>query len=203
MIKKILPTLALFLTVFLTAAPALHPVLADNTNVQITTESGATYLTTTTISTTSTQVSPLGTPVPAGTPIPVPPGTQPIYLPPGFFPSVNALTSRLTQIIMAVAVILVFAYLVMAGIQYITSGGEKGKTEAARNKIISAIVGLIIVASSYAILSIVLRFIGYSDFNGVLNFDPTPTVVVTPAPTPTPTPVPTPTPTSALQKLLQ
>lgn len=83
----------------------------------------------------------------------------------GFFTNPNDLISRLLSIIMVIGVILVFAYLVLGGIEYITSGGEKGKTEAARNKITSAVIGLIILASSYAILTIVLRFLGTNTTN--------------------------------------
>lgn len=53
------------------------------------------------------------------------------------------------------ALIMVLFYLVLGGIQWITSGGDKGKTEAARNKITSAIIGLAIVAASWAIFMIV------------------------------------------------
>lgn len=53
------------------------------------------------------------------------------------------------------ALIMVLFYLVLGGIQWITSGGDKGKTEAARNKITSAIIGLAIVAASWAVFMIV------------------------------------------------
>ncbi len=178
------------------------PVFADmtTTDVQIATESGATYLTTTTISTTSTVVA---TPIPPRS-TPIPTSAGPFYLPSGFFPSANALTNQIFRIIMVIAVVLVFAYLVLGGIQYITSGGEKAKTEAARNKIVSAIVGLIIVASSYAILTIILNFIGYRDTGEFLDVGaPGPTVLISPTPTPLIIITPTPTPTSPLQKLLQ
>jgi len=81
----------------------------------------------------------------------------------GFFSDANSLVQKLLSIIMVIGIILVFAYLVLGGIEYITSGGEKGKTESARNKITSAVIGLIILASSYAILTIVLKFIGYNN----------------------------------------
>ncbi len=87
----------------------------------------------------------------------------------GFFADGPSLISRLLSIVMVIGVILVFAYLVLGGIEYITSGGEKGKTEAARNKITSAVIGLIILASSYAILTIVLKFLGTSA-DSVLTF---------------------------------
>ncbi len=88
---------------------------------------------------------------------------------PGFFTNANDLISKLLSIVMVIGVILVFAFLVLGGIEYITSGGEKGKTEAARNKITSAVIGLIILASSYAILTIVLGFLG-TNTTDILKF---------------------------------
>lgn len=64
-----------------------------------------------------------------------------------------------------IAGLLVFAYLILGGIQWITSGGDKGKTEAARNKITAALVGLAIVASSYALMQVVAYFFGINVFD--------------------------------------
>jgi len=202
---------ALLLTFAFSLAGALptQKVQAETTSsVQVATVSGATYLTTTTISTTSTVVAtptPIVTPLPQGTPIVLPQPIGTSTLPSGFFPNASVLVNQIFRIIMVVSIILVFAYLVLGGIQYIMSGGEKAKTEAARNKITSAIIGLIIVASSYAILTVALNFIGYKDSSNLFNITFFPTVTPTPivTPLPTPLPTPTPTPTSALQKLLQ
>ena len=86
----------------------------------------------------------------------------------GFFTSGQDLITRLLNIVMVIGVLLVFSYLVLGGIEYITSGGEKGKTEAARNKITSAVIGLIILAASFAILTIALKFLG-TDTGAVFN----------------------------------
>lgn len=53
--------------------------------------------------------------------------------------------------IMIIGALLVLLYLLWGGIEWITSGGDKGKTEAARNKITQAIIGLIVLAASTAI----------------------------------------------------
>lgn len=58
------------------------------------------------------------------------------------------------------AAILAFLYLILGGIQWITSGGDKAGVEAARNKITNAIVGLIIVAAAYAIMILIVNFLG-------------------------------------------
>lgn len=61
---------------------------------------------------------------------------------------------------LVIAAVIAFAYLIMGGIQWITSGGDKGAMETARNKITHAIVGLIIVASAYAVMTLVSSFLG-------------------------------------------
>lgn len=58
------------------------------------------------------------------------------------------------------AVIIALLYLVYGGIKWITSRGEKDQVEAARNHIIAAIVGLIVVFLAIFILSIILAAFG-------------------------------------------
>lgn len=64
--------------------------------------------------------------------------------------------------LLIVAGLLAFAFLILGGIQWITSGGDKAGLEGARNKIIHAIVGLIVVFSAWAITLLVQQFIGYT-----------------------------------------
>lgn len=71
--------------------------------------------------------------------------------------------------ILVIAVLLVFGYIVMAAIQWITSGGDRGKTDRARQMIISAVVGLIIIVSSYAVINVIVRFIGFSSVDEVFT----------------------------------
>ena len=54
----------------------------------------------------------------------------------------------------------VLLYLILGGFQWLTSGGDKGKTESARNKITSALIGLLIVIASWAIFNLILQFFG-------------------------------------------
>ena len=77
--------------------------------------------------------------------------------------SFGDLMTGLLNMVMFVAAILVFAYLIWGGVQWITSGGDKGKTEEARNKITAAIIGLAVVAASYALFQLVINFLGVGD----------------------------------------
>ena len=76
------------------------------------------------------------------------------------------LISAAIGLIMFVAVILAFIYLLLGGIQWITSGGDKAGMEAARNKITQAIVGLIIVGAAWAIMILVQNFLGVNFIGG-------------------------------------
>jgi hypothetical protein len=49
---------------------------------------------------------------------------------------------------------------IMGGINWMSSGGDKGQAEAARNKVTSALVGLIILFSIFGIINLVSCFFG-------------------------------------------
>ncbi len=87
----------------------------------------------------------------------------------GFAKDFPSLLNAILSFVMIVAALLVFYNLIMGGISWITSGGDKGKTEAARNKIVAAVVGIIIVAASYAVTLIVLNFLGFESFEDLFN----------------------------------
>lgn len=87
----------------------------------------------------------------------------------GFAGDIGKLMNAVLRFVMVIAIFLVFFYLIWGGIQWITSGGDKGKTEEARNKITAAVIGLIVLAASWAILLVVLNFLGFSGISGVLQ----------------------------------
>ena len=87
----------------------------------------------------------------------------------GFADDFGSLLNGVLSFVMVIAALLVFLYLILGGIEWITSGGDKSKTEGARNKITSAVIGLVILAASYAILLIVLRFLGFSSLKDVFD----------------------------------
>lgn len=76
--------------------------------------------------------------------------------------NIGTVISSAVGILLIISAILAFLFLVLGGIQWITSGGDKAGMEAARNKITHAIVGLVIVASAWAIMLLVQSFLGIS-----------------------------------------
>jgi len=75
---------------------------------------------------------------------------------------IGSLISAVVGTLLIVAALITFVYLILGGIQWITSGGDKTAMEAARNKITHAIVGLVIVGSAWAIMALVQNFLGIS-----------------------------------------
>ncbi len=65
---------------------------------------------------------------------------------------------------LTIGVITFFINLLIGGIRYINSGGDKGKVEAAQSKITNALIGLIIMFSIYMMLRLVGLILG-TDLN--------------------------------------
>lgn len=76
------------------------------------------------------------------------------------------LFSGAVSFLLLIAFILAFFYLILGGIAWLTSGGDKGNIETARNKIIAAIIGLIIVAATWALFQLVGGAIGFNILGG-------------------------------------
>lgn len=76
------------------------------------------------------------------------------------------LFSGAVALLLLVAFILAFFFLILGGISWLTSGGDKAAVEAARNKIISAIIGLVIVAAVWALFQLVGGAIGFNILSG-------------------------------------
>ena len=74
--------------------------------------------------------------------------------------SINNAVSTIVTILLIVAVIIALFFLIYGGIKWITSGGDKAQLEGARNTIIAAIVGLILVFLTYFILNFIMQFFG-------------------------------------------
>jgi len=73
---------------------------------------------------------------------------------------IGHLVSNLVAATFIISGIAFFVYLVMGGVQWLTSGGDKAKIESSQKMISAALIGLAIVASSYAVYMIVLEFFG-------------------------------------------
>ena len=68
--------------------------------------------------------------------------------------------SSLISMAMPIATLLVIAYLIWGGIEWITSEGDSSKLTKARQKITSAIIGLIVLSATMAIFVMLQQFLG-------------------------------------------
>lgn len=80
--------------------------------------------------------------------------------------NIGTLIKGAVQGALLVSALLVFMFLIWGGIQWITSGGDKGKTQEARDRITAALVGLAVVASAWAVMLIIQYFFGIDVLGG-------------------------------------
>jgi len=68
------------------------------------------------------------------------------------------LLPALISTIFLLAIIAALLYLILGGFKWLTSGGDKAAVQAAREHIIAAIVGLVLILVSYVIMNILMNF---------------------------------------------
>lgn len=66
---------------------------------------------------------------------------------------------KIINYLLIIAGVVAAIYLIMGGIRYITSQGEEGETEKAKNTILYALIGLIVIALSAAIVNFIISSI--------------------------------------------
>ena len=71
-------------------------------------------------------------------------------------PTVNSLVKTIVTVLSWIVGVLSIIMIVFAGFMYVSSGGEPNKVSAAKNTLIYAIVGIVIVAFAQAIVQFVL-----------------------------------------------
>ncbi len=86
-----------------------------------------------------------------------------LQAPPGFADTIGQLINSLLTFVMLISALLVLFFIIWGAFEWITSGGDKGKIDQARQKIIAAVVGIIVVASTYAIFLLVINFLGFEN----------------------------------------
>lgn len=70
------------------------------------------------------------------------------------------LISNIISVAFIVGAVATFVFLVLGGMNWLTSSGDKTKVEAAQKMISNALIGLAIIAASWAVYTIVLEFFG-------------------------------------------
>lgn len=81
--------------------------------------------------------------------------------------TVAGIVTALITLVLVIAGVVFFFMLVWGGISWIMSGGDKAKTEAARNRITAALIGMIVLFSAWAIVQLIQTFLGIEILNGL------------------------------------
>ncbi len=68
----------------------------------------------------------------------------------------GGIVGNIVTFLFVLAIVLALIYLVYGGIRWITSGGDKGKLDAARQHLTAAVIGLMIALLGYIILNVVV-----------------------------------------------
>jgi hypothetical protein len=79
--------------------------------------------------------------------------------------TVTTLVSGLVRLVLVIAALVFFFILVIGGIQWIISGGDKTGVETARKRITNALIGLAIVFVAWAIISLINQLFNVSIFS--------------------------------------
>ncbi len=74
--------------------------------------------------------------------------------------ALGLIIARMLSGMFIIAFVVAFIYLITGGFHWITSGGDKANLENARNKIVHAIVGLIVISTAFAVMNLVGTFLG-------------------------------------------
>lgn len=77
-------------------------------------------------------------------------------------PDAGAIVKSALNVLLFVAFIAALVFLVVGGIRWILSGGDKEGTAKAKGTVTSALIGLAIVLASWLLINIILQFFGIS-----------------------------------------
>lgn len=78
----------------------------------------------------------------------------------GKLETLGAVLGTLMQVVFWVGIAFSVIFLIVGGIRYITSGGDKAGVEAARGAITNAVIGFVVVIGAFAIRVLVANIIG-------------------------------------------
>ncbi len=85
----------------------------------------------------------------------------PLSPPPGSIGTVDIaqVPQFLISLLFVAGIVIAIAFLIYGGIKWVLSGGDKTAVEGARNHIVAAIVGLIIIAGAFFIINVVFTLL--------------------------------------------
>ena len=76
------------------------------------------------------------------------------------FSNLETIISNVIGLITTIGAIMFILYFILGAISWISSGGDKGKLEGARNQMMHGVIGLIVMVSAYAVIGLVGNIVG-------------------------------------------
>ncbi len=86
--------------------------------------------------------------------------TAPTIIPQGGLPKALNIGSNIITLIFILAIILALFVIIFGGVRWVMSGGDKSKIQTARQTIIFAVIGLIVLFLSYFIVNFIITIFG-------------------------------------------
>lgn len=83
--------------------------------------------------------------------------------------NITKVIQNAVKFILLVAFVLAFIFLLIGGIRWITAGGDEKAVSGARGMITAALIGLVIVLVSYALIVLVEQFFGVRIISGPIS----------------------------------
>ncbi|MDP2874507.1 MAG: hypothetical protein Q8N84_04425 [bacterium] len=83
----------------------------------------------------------------------------------------SKLLNNVISMIVALASIALFAFLLMGGFQFITAGGDKAQIDGAKKTITNAVIGIIIMSVAFLLVKILGAVLGYDILRLKFGFD--------------------------------
>lgn len=78
--------------------------------------------------------------------------------------AISKFLSNLITLIYSIAAIVLIFMLIWGAFEWLTSGGDKEKLHSARQRIVSALIGIVLFAVAFAIITVLGQFTGFKFF---------------------------------------
>ena len=79
--------------------------------------------------------------------------------------NVETLISNVIGLLTVLASLMFVIYFILGAFEWISSGGDKGKLEKARNRMMYGVIGMIIIVGAYSLLGLLSGIIGIDFLN--------------------------------------
>lgn len=93
------------------------------------------------------------------------PFTEGIETNEGALSNLEAFISNIIGVLTVFATIFFVVYFLIAALSWVTSGGDSGKLQTARERMLHGVLGLIIVVAAYGIIGLIGSVVGFDILN--------------------------------------